>query len=308
MVVKESIARDMARLVVWYPVRWGSRLLPPPLAYKFFNYMGDLHYLLSSGKQNRLITQMKSGLKGLVPEDAPYADWARECLHTHYINQMQIFVFPFLTDVKMEKIHHFEGLEHLDKARSEGKGVILLHGHFGPAHLTLHALGLKGYPAMQIGLPTDEGLSWIGRHVAFRLRMKYEKKIAAEIIPATAFLRPILEGLKAGKVVMTTGDGAGGGKRVGDFISLPFLKGRMEFAEGPVKLAKKTGASLLPTFTVQEAPSLFKTIILPPLDLSESRSTADIMSDWVAYFQEYLLSHPGHWHFWDEFDKRYIEL
>ncbi len=305
MIVHESFARDLARLVVWYPVRWGVRLLPPKLAYKLFNRMGDLYFHLSPKKRDRLITQMKSGLKGLIPEDSPYHRWARESFQTHYINQMQIFVFPFLTPAKMEQIHQFSGLEYLEKAQSEGKGVILLHGHFGPAHLTLHALGLKGYPAMQIGLPTDEGLSWIGKNVAFRLRMKYEKKIKAEIIPATAFLRPILEGLKEGKVIMTTGDGAGKGKKVGDFVSLPFLGGKMDFAEGPVKLARKTGAVLMPAFTLQTGPASFVTLLHPPLDLTESRSADEVMSDWVNLFEKHLIKHPGFWHFWDEFDSRF---
>jgi phosphatidylinositol dimannoside acyltransferase len=316
MIVQESIARDIVRLIVWYPIRWVVRIIPISSAYRLFALMGTIHYKLSRRLKKRIPEMMQLGLKDLTPVPSPYQGegsrrgevfWQKQTekyLQIHYINQMQIFVFPSIRAQTMSNYHHFTGLEHLDKVREQNKGAILLHAHFGPAHLTLQALGLKGYPMIQVGLPVEEGLSFIGRRVAFRLRMKYEKKIKAEIIPATSFLRPVIRGLKENHVIMTTGDGAGGGRFVGEFIPLDFLGQKLEFATGPVNLSRRTGALLLPTFTLQDRVDYFHTIIHPPLDSNENRSPADIMQDWAKIFEDYLIQYPYLWHFWDEFDQR----
>ncbi len=326
MIVQESIARDIVRLIVWYPIRWVVRIIPVSSAYRLFALMGTIHYKVSRRLKKHIPEMMQLGLKDhpLVPSSTTpfnspsltkegvgggkgevyWQEQTKKYLQIHYINQMQIFVFPSIRADTMGNYHHFTGLEHLDKVREQGKGAILLHAHFGPAHLTLQALGLKGYPMIQVGLPVEEGLSFIGRKVAFRLRMKYETKIMAEIIPATSFLRPVIRGLKENQVIMTTGDGAGGGRFVGEFIPLNFLGQKLEFATGPVNLSRRTGALLLPTFTLQERVDYFHTFVHPPLDSGENRSPADIMQDWARIFEDYLIQYPYLWHFWDEFDQR----
>ena len=247
---------------------------------------------------------MKMGLDGRVSPSTPWKLWTKTYSQLHHINQMQILIFPRISKEEMEQYHQFNGLEHLDNARKNGNGAILLHAHFGPAHLTLQALGLKGYPMIQVGLPVDEGLSFIGKNVAFRLRRIYENRIAAEIIPATSFLRPVIKGLQENKVIMTTGDGAGGGRFVGEFIPLDFLGRKLEFATGPVNLARRSGAPLLPTFTLQDKVDHYQTVIHEPLKNNDSRSPSDIMQDWVKLLENYMIQYPHHWHFWDEFEHR----
>ena len=100
----------------------------------------------------------------------------------HYVDRLQIFLFPRFNNDNIDQYHTFEGLENLDHALIKKQGCILIHAHIGPTQLPLCALGVKGYPVMQIGLPSDEGLTWIGRHVAFKLRQKYEAQIKASII------------------------------------------------------------------------------------------------------------------------------
>src|SRR5277367_420820 len=145
MIVQESIARDIVRLIVWYPIRWMVRIIPVSSAYRLFALMGTIHYKLSRHLKKRIPEMMQLGLKDRVPETMDWAKQTEKYLQVHYINQMQIFVFPSIRPETMSNYHHFTGLEHLDKVREQGKGAILLHAHFGPAHLTLQALGLKGY-------------------------------------------------------------------------------------------------------------------------------------------------------------------
>lgn len=302
MVINETFTRDMLRLFVWYPLRWLVLVMPIKHGFFVFRRMGDIHYMVSRGKSRVL----GRNLKLAFPErnDNSISSDVRGYFRNHYVNQLQIFLFPKFTEGNIERFHTFEGLENLDEALKNGKGCILLHPHFGPAQMPLHALGLKGYPMMQLGLPTDEGLSFIGRKVAFRLRVKYENMIAGKIISADSFLRPIMRWLKDNKVLMMTGDGAGKGKFIGKFIPVGFLGRTILFPVGSVVLASKTGASLLPMFTVPGENNTYKTIIHKPMQDEVDGMIYEAVSGFAKLFDGYIRNYPYFWHFFDEFDER----
>jgi len=142
--------------------------------------------------------------------------------------------------------------EHLNQVLLNGKGCILVHGHFGPAQLPLFALGLKGYNINQLGLPSDEGLSLVGKKVAFKIRQVYEGMIPARIVSAESFLRPLFKHLETNGILMMTGDGTGGDKFVGKFLPVKFFNQEVLFPTGYAALSLKTGAPILPLFTIRK--------------------------------------------------------
>lgn len=301
MVVQESILRDILRLIVWYPVRWIVHTLPLRRAFAFLYSIGDIHFFLSGRKNWQLLKNLQSVSwnKKLSLED--FFSIIKNYYRNHYVNQLQIFIFPRLNAKNIGKVHDFRGLEHLDGALKKGRGCILLHAHFGPTQLPLHALGLLGYTAVQLGLPTDEGLSFIGRHVAFKLRLRYEKKILATILPATSFLRPLFEALKKNCIVLMTGDGAGKTKFIGKVVTEDFLGVKTFFTPGAQNLAEKTGAAVVPMFTFPENK---KYITAFHEQLNINGNNENVIRDFAKLMQEYVQKYPYLWHFWDEFDRR----
>ncbi|MBI5789570.1 MAG: lysophospholipid acyltransferase family protein [Candidatus Schekmanbacteria bacterium] len=309
MLVKESLSRDVLRLIVWYPLRWLIKAIPVKQGLAVFRTMGDIHSGLSENKRNVVIRNLKTVL-GDKLSDHELSGIAANYFRNHYVNQLQIFLFPKLNRNNLEKIHRFKGLENLDQALKKGNGCILLHPHFGPAQLPLCALGILGYPVIQLGLPTDEGLSFVGRKVAFRLRMKYEGKIPAKIIMATSFLRPVMECLQNNGVLMMTGDGAGGGKFVGKFIPVKFLGKNVLFPLGAATLAQKKGAPLLPMFTIMKETGGYETIIHKPINLASNGQDINPVEANTAKFarlmEDYVYKYPYLWHFWDEMENRLL--
>ncbi len=294
MITSEGIARDLLRLIVWYPVRWLTTALPPRAGLKVFRVMGDLHYFASKGKKALLKRNLSLGL----PSYGDAESFVRGYFRNHYVNQLIIFILPKLNKKNMGSVHSFEGLPRLDDALKKGKGAILLHSHFGPTHIPLQALVARGYKVMQLGLPTDEGLSFIGRRVAFRLRVRYEGKIQARIVSANSFLRPLLENLKDNGIVLMTGDGAGGNNFIGKVSTEDFLGRKVPFTTGAKAFADKTGAIVLPMFTVTDG-DVYKTVIHPALS-----DDGRMISGFAAIMESYVKKYPHLWHFWDEFDKR----
>jgi KDO2-lipid IV(A) lauroyltransferase len=271
--------------------------------------MGDIHYCFSRGKKKLLIHNFQTVL-GERLNGRPVSELAQNYFRNHYVNQLQIFLFPRFTRKNIGNFHRIEGLEYLEDGLKKGKGCILVHPHFGPAQLPLCALGIMGYPMMQLGLPTDEGLGFIGKKVAFRLRMKYEGKIPAMIISADSFLKPVVKWLKSNKVVMITGDGAGGGKFIGKFIPVDFFGRSAMFPVGAARLAQKTGAMLLPLFTIIEKDNTYKTIIHEPLKVNcqqqDIESGEAITIKFIKKMENYVEQYPFLWHFWDEVENRFI--
>lgn len=304
MIVSEGILRDVMRLVIWYPVRWVLYVLPIRLGLGFINFLGTLDYHIFNGKKRMIKTNVAEVFPG--KDEAWTSEVVKTYIKNHYVNQLQIILFPKTWLSNSEGFHSFEGLERLDDALKEGKGCILLHPHFGPAQLPLHILGIKGYNMMQLGYLTDEGLSYIGKNVAFRLRIKLESKIKARIVQADSFLRPLFEWLKSGDVLMMTGDGAGGRKLIGKYRPFSFCNGMYLFPIGAATLAAKTGAPMLPMFITVEN-GKYKTNIEPPIYVkNDDEDIYRATACFVAIFERYLMNNPGFWHFWDELQHRRI--
>ncbi len=310
MLVNESIPRDILRLTIWYPFRGIIRLLPVSWDFTLLRYLGRLHYIIFPGKNEILAENLKLAFGETFNEDE-LKNIILKYYGNHYVNQLQIFLFPRLNKKNIDRYHTFDGLDNLDRALAGKRGCILMHAHLGPTQLPLCILGIKGYRMVQIGFPSDEGLNWIGKNVAFRLRLKYEAKIKASIVSVKSFLRPVFGHLKNNGVVMITGDGAGGVGPIGKYERFDFFNQQIPFTMGAFRLAQKTGAPILPLFTVyEENDGRYKTIIERPLD-TDRRFGEDAVSGrmniFVERLKDYVAAAPYLWHFWDEFALRSSE-
>jgi len=294
----------MLRLFVWYPLRWMIVIMPIGLGMRLFNIMGDLHCALSWDKKRMLLGNLAL-LQEALPssERASGIDCVRNYFRNHYVDHLLILVFPKFSLRETERYVEIDGLEHLDEALRRGKGVVLVHGHFGPVHLPLVVLARLGYRMKQIGLPSDEGLSWIGRNVAFRLRLRYEAKIPAEIIMADGFLRSAFRWIQDNGVIMITGDGSGTEKRVGRHEIFSFFGQKVAFPLGPAILAEKTGAAILPLFIVPGGRKQYRIVIERPLTSSGKgeESIKTVTGQFIERMEYYVSRFPGWMHFLDRF-------
>lgn len=302
MITQESILRDAARVIVWYPFRWFLSLLSLKTGFALMRSLGNIHWLLSPGKR-KLVERNMGEAEALAGGGRAIPAAARRYLQTHYINQLLIFFFPRFNPDSLSRIHRFEGLAVLDETLARNRGVVLVHPHFGPVHLPLFHLGLLGYPVNQLGaLRKPAGLSRIGEKVSFRLRDRYERMIPARIIPRGVFLRPVFQHLGDNGVLLITGDGAGRGDFFGAHAEFPFLGRKMLFPLGPARLAGKTGASLLALFTTEEdGEGRYLTRIESLGRTGDGPDPEAATASFVERFEEHLGRNPHLWHFWDEF-------
>jgi len=301
MKVSESLGRDLLRLVVWYPLRLVVERLPPRTGLALLARLGRLHAALAGRRGGRAARLKRAaGMVALTLDEAAREAQMVAAYETHYVNQLSIFVFPRLTRDNRPSVLTIEGVEHLDAALAAGRGAVLPIGHFGPTQLPLAALGLLGYPMLQIGFLSDAGLSFIGRNVAFRLRRIYESRIPAAIVPPGPGTRRAVEHLRGGGVVMTTADDGPGQLPFGRHADFDFPGGRLSAPLGPAKLALATGAALCPAFIGPGRNVPFCLTIEAPLEvpaISDKNAAGRAMTkDFLERYAARIVAMPGWWH------------
>jgi KDO2-lipid IV(A) lauroyltransferase len=301
MRVFESPLRDLSRLAVWYPVRWVAGALPIPWAFRMFAAMGDCH-AIAGGRTKRAVAQAAREIFDLGPQAT--RKLVSRYFENHYVDRLHIFLYPRLVQGdRVGACVRFENLELLDRTVATGRGALLVQPHFGPVQLTLLALARRGHRPVQIGNPSDKGLSRVGRAVAYRLRLRYEAMIPAPIVPADGYLGNTFRHLRDGGVVLTTGDGAGGGVFLGEHRSFTFLGRDRLFPLGPASLALRTGAAFLPTFILPEGHGRYRVVFEPPVEpggTDRRQESLRMTESFVATMERYVRRYPCCWHFLDE--------
>lgn len=158
------------------------------------------------------------------------------------------------TDQQLKKLSTINGAEHLQQAFDKGKGVILLSGHFTTLEIAGHILGME-FPLHVLYRtnenPTLEKFLHQGRN------RRAAKTLARED------MRGMIRALKSGGIVWYAPDQNYGhkGSVFADFFSIPAATNT-----ATARLAKMTGAAVVPFFTTREQSGGYTLTISPALD------------------------------------------
>lgn len=304
MVIGEGFLKDLGRMAVWFVVRYIALVVPAPSELRMTKALGRLFCGIAKSKR----TLVKANLSTVLGHGYDVDDLVTRIFENHFVDQYLIFSFPKIGPETINRYLVIEGRPYLDHALQRGKGVIIIHAHMGPRLLPLFSLGLSGYRMNQIEGPVAEGLSLFGRYCC-RQKSALEKRIPAKIINGQHFLRPVFEALKGNEIVMVAGDGMGGGRFMGRQTEVDFFGYRFRFPEGPFVLASKTGASLVPLFTLKSEGNVpYRAVMYPPWVVPRGRLEEEELTrqvkKFVALLESVVRSYPCLWHFWDEFFDR----
>ena len=89
---------------------------------------------------------------------------------------IEVLRYPLINQANFRNLVHFEGLEHLEEAYAEGRGVIMCTAHYGNWEMLGASMALLGYPILSITRKQNDGdadrfineyRKMVGQHVTY---------------------------------------------------------------------------------------------------------------------------------------------
>ena len=156
-------------------------------------------------------------------------------LGMNLIEACRYFLRP--TDVMLSRVR-VEGVEHLQNAAAQGRGILVLTAHYGNWELLAAAHGLTGLPLSVVIRPLDHPVL---DDLAARLR----RRSGAELIVKHQAVREVLQALRRGRMVGVLLD-QNATRAEGVFV--PFFGVPASTSKGLAVLALRTEAPVVPVF------------------------------------------------------------
>jgi len=199
-------------------------------------------------------------------------------------------LFPSYTRDNVTQVVIYDGLENYEQAFARGKGVLFLTGHLGGWELSAFTHSLHGHTMAVVMRPLDN--PYINDLV-----QRYRCMHGNRAVSKDDFVRGLLAAMKAGEAVgilMDTNMTPPQGVFV-DFFGVPAYT-----ASGLARIALRTDAAVVPTFTTWDASiGKYKLRFDPALELIRTvDNEADIAAN-TAHFtkiiEDYIRRYPDQW-------------
>ena len=183
------------------------------------------------------------------------------------------------------------GRENLDAALAKGNGVLVLSAHLGNFFLVGCRLAVEGYSTfVLVNQPRDGRFAELMD--SYRLQAR-QRTIHAR--PRREALRELNNALRQNQVALMIADEF----RQGHGIPVPFFGGMVISRRGPVTLALRTGAAIVPAYLVRQTDDSLKLIIEPELELERSgKGSAAVKENTVRmaqWLERTVRAYPDQW-------------
>lgn len=272
---------------VWLIVR-ALGLLPRPVSRVIGIGIARLVYVLHS----RLRRVGLRNLEIAFPEKP--LEERRRLLRAEFDNLGRLLaefcLFPRYTRENVSKVAIYDGLENYQAAQARGKGVLFLTAHFGGWELGSFVHSLNGYPLRVVVRALDNPY-------VDRLVERYRTLHGNSTFDKQVFARGLLSAVRAGETVgvlmdtnMTPPQG----------VFVPFFGVPACTASGIASIALRTGAAVVPAFTIWDRTiGKYRIHFEPALELT---STGDHIADAVTntalltqVLENIVRRHPDQW-------------
>ena len=205
------------------------------------------------------------------------------------ISLLEIFWLPRMTAEKMREIVSMPDTSIMDARLKEGKGLIMLGGHFGNWELIALAVGLLGGHPLTI-IVQQQRNNYVD---AFMTRNRV--KFGSRVVLMERAPREILAALRENKVVAILADQSGPQEGLFvDYFGRPASTHR-----GPAVFSERTGAPIIMAFILRVGRGRYKVefeqVDTGNLTGSEMEKVEEITVRHVAMLEKWVRRYPDHW-------------
>ena len=265
-----------------------SRLLPGPVATLAGRAMG-LGMAGTDAERRRMVERHLQRIHGGTLSAIALRREVQKAFDSYARYWVESFRLPELSPEQLDAGMSYQGIEHLDAALDGGKGVIMALPHLGGWDFGGAWLATQGYPITVVVEPLEPP-------ELFRWFADFRQSLGMTVVP----LGPdagsaVLRALRANHLVglLSDRDIGGGG------VEVEFFGERTTLPAGPITMALRTGAPVLPT-TVYFRDRGHHGVIRPPIDLTRQGSLREDvarLTQVLASELEILIAEaPEQWH------------
>lgn len=288
----KQIRKSISRFFGWLGLSLCSliiKFIPGACLYSFAKNVAALVYWIAR-KQRRIALESLTIAFGREKSETEIKKIARDCFTFMAKAGAEVMFLMDRPALLRERIEMVDK-ENLDAALAKGKGVILVSAHFGNFPLMLARFNLEGYKTASIvRFMRDERVEKI--FMAKRIRIGI-KTIYSQ--PRRACVEDSLRTLKKNELLFIPIDQNFGTSGV--FVD--FFGRKAATAPGPVVLAQRTGAPIIPCFIVRQKDDTHKIIFEPPLNLEEGKNPQDAIviniQRLTNIIESYIRKYPAEW-------------
>ncbi len=265
------------------------KFMPAGLIYGFAEKLGGLGYLFAK-RQKRIALETLWFAFGTQKSRRELEKIARTCFIFMAKAGVELLFLMDRPGLLKQRVR-IEGKENLEKALSRGKGVILVSAHFGNFPLMLAHLSLSGYKTAGIMRPMrDEKVEkiFLGKRARLGIKTIYSQ-------PRSECVNNTIQALRSNELVVIPIDqnfGSGG-------VFVDFFSRKAATATGPVVLAQRTGAALLPCFIIRQQDDSHKIIFEPPINLINGQNPEETLhiniQKLTSIIESYIRRYPAEW-------------
>ena len=294
------LSGKLAYLSTWLGFKLGCLAIRvwPGAVFLLSDGLAKVAFYLFRGFRTRSVANIRSAL-GAGLSDGEIDQVARHSLRNFFRACVEIGVAVVASYAQLRAEIPIVGRKHLDAALAKGKGVLLLSAHLGNFFLVGCRIAIDGQPAfVLVNQPRDGRFAELMDDYRLQVRQK-----TVHARPRYQALRELTDLLRRNQVAVVIADEY----RRGSGIEVPLFGKTVIARRGPVSLALRTGAAVVPACMVRQADDSLRLVIEPELELArDERNAGAIQENTIRitrWLERTVRSYPEQWnwmniHWW----------
>jgi KDO2-lipid IV(A) lauroyltransferase len=268
-----------------------SRVLPRPIIFSASHAGAQIGFYLFHGFRSRSVKNLTVAL-GSKFSESEIREIAQRSLRNFFCSFTEVPIALGSQPDELRDAIPLLGREHLDAALAKGNGVILLSAHLGNFILLGTRLALSGYRTHVLINQRREGRF-------AQLMDDYRMQVLQTTIharPRREALRELVQVLRRNQIAVIIADEY---RKGSDGVRVPFFGHAVLARRGPVTLALRTGAAMVPAYLVRDDDGRLTLTVEPELELIRTeRDKGAIVENTLRitqWLEQTVRSHPDQW-------------
>lgn len=289
---KKQTAKRIGRFFGWVALVLCSflvKIIPDRWLYAFGRGVGAIGYRIV-GRQRRTAIESLTIAFGTEKTPQEIEKLARACFTTMGKVSVELMYLTERPRLLKQRIR-IEGKHNLDAALAHKKGIILVSAHFGNFPLMLARLAQEGYAVAGIMRPMrDKRVEkiFLSRRDSFGIKTLYSKPSRKCVVDSISLLR----NNELLFIPLDQNFGTNG-------IFVDFFGRKAATATGPVVLAQRTGALMVPAFIVRQPDDTHVIYCEPAMEIRDGENPDETVALNVqaitSVIETYIRRYPVEW-------------